>query len=118
MQKKVNDILVQLINQLVPARSSMEQRENICRTTKLSYSTLRMARSRNGMSADTLIKLLLAHGVAPENLVHLPRTQPSKVSKSLTQWNRIGLNLGDRERENVMKLIALITREWKSKKEA
>ena len=100
MQKKVNKVLAQLIEQLVPARTSKGEREKICKVTKLSHSTLRTARFRQGMSADTLIKLLLAHGVSPDILINLPRTRPSQISKSLTLWNKIGLNLTEGSGKN------------------
>lgn len=115
MQKKVDEILAQLIGQLIPDRIPRGELERICRATKLSQSTLRMARLRQSVSADTLVKLLLAHGVSPSALRNLPRNRPSKLSETLTQWNKIGLNLSEQEREKLGKFVKALVAEWKVK---
>ena len=74
-----------------------------------------MARLRQSISADTLIKLLLAQGVSPDILLNLPRTRPSKISETLTLWNKIGLNLSSKEREKLGKFIKVLMTEWKLK---
>ncbi|MCY4644910.1 MAG: hypothetical protein OXB88_09855 [Bacteriovoracales bacterium] len=115
MQKKVNDILAKLIDQLIPKRIPKGELNKICKATGLSASTLRMVRSRQTLSADTLIKLLLAHGASAETIGNLPRLRPSKICESLTLWNKIGLNLGSRERIVLGRFIKTMTSEWKLK---
>ena len=115
MQKIVNKILAELIEQLIPERGKKGEPRKICNATGLSQSTLRMARSRESISADTLVKLLLAHGVLPETLTNLPHSRPSKICKSLTYWNKVGLNLNEKEREKLGKFIKNLKAEWKLK---
>ena len=115
MQKTVNKILVELIEQLIPKRAAKGELGKICNATSLSQSTLRMARLRESISADTLVKLLLAHGVSPETLTNLPCSKPSKICKSLTYWKKVGLNLNEKEREKLGKFIKNLKTEWKLK---
>ncbi len=113
LQRKVDRILAKLIDQLIPKRILRGDIDKFCKATRLGKTTLRGARSRQGIYADTLIKLLLAHGVSEELLTNLPRTKTSKISKTLTEWNKVGLSLSDKERENFMRFIEMVKTEWK-----
>ncbi len=115
MQKKVNDTISELIEQLIPERIKKGELTKICKATGLSESTLRMIRSRKSVSADTLIKLLVANGVSFDTITNLPRSKPSKICKSLTMWNKLGLSLNEAEREKIIKFIKTILVDWKLK---
>ena len=114
MQSEVDYILAELIKQLVPHQAPKEL-DRVSKITTLSKSTLRMAQERKSINADTLLKLFLAHGVSPEVLLNLPRKNLSRVSESLSTWNYIGMNLGDKERDRLGKFIQMLVRDWKIK---
>ena len=99
-QKTVDKILHNLLEQLVQKGEAITKLHQV---TKLSKTALRTVRLRKGLSADSLIKLLLAHGVSEHLLMNLPRRRPPQMSKTLTEWNKIGLSLTDKERIKVGK---------------
>lgn len=109
-QKAVDKILYKLLEQLIQRGGSIAKLSKI---TKLSETTLRSAKSRKSISADTLVKLLLAHGVSEDLLTNLPRNRPSKISKTLTEWNKIGLGLTDKEREKIGQFVKTVKTEWR-----
>ena len=111
-QKTIDKILGNLVEQLVPKGSNIAQ---LSKATKLSESALRNLRNRKSISADTLLKLLLAHGVSSDLLTNLPRNKPSKISKTLTDWNKIGLSLSDREREKLGGFVKTLKSDWRLK---
>lgn len=113
MQREVDSILAKLIAQLIPEENKDKDLDQICKITKLSKSTLRMAHMRKSISADTLIKLLLVNGVSKDLLLNLPRNKPIKFSPSSTLWNKIGLSLGEKERGKLGEIVKTISSEWK-----
>ena len=111
-QKTIDKMLGDLVEQLVPKGSNIAQ---LSKATKLSESALRNLRNRKSISADTLLKLLMAHGVSSDLLTNLPRNKPSKISKPLTDWNKIGLSLSDREREKLGGFVKTLKSDWRLK---
>ena len=109
-QRLVDKILHNLLSQLIGKREFLK---NLHQATKLSKTTLRNIKSRKGLTADSLIKLLLAHGVSEDLLTNLPRSKPSKISKTLTEWNKIGVSLTDEEREKIGRFVKTVKSEWR-----
>ena len=101
-QKTVDQVLQNLLGQLIQKGEATRQ---LHQATKLGKTTLRTIRLRQGLSAASLIKLFLAHGVSENFLMNLPRNRPTKISKTLTEWNKIGLSLTDKERVKVGKFL-------------
>ncbi len=99
MDKKVREILTLLIDLLAPADMPKSEIAKLRKATGLGESTIRTARRRERISADTLMRLLLAHGVDEKDIIHLPRKRSSKICSSLTEWNRVGLTLTKTERK-------------------
>ena len=108
-QKIVDKILRKLLEQLVQGDENIEE---FSKTTKLSGTTLRNINSRKGFTADSLIKLLLANGVSEDLLTNLPRSKPSQVSKTLTEWYKIGLSLTDKQRETIGNFVKVLKSDW------
>lgn len=80
----------------------------------LNSSTIRLIRNRETLSADTIIRLFLAQGVTADTLVDLPRTGKT-YSPTLTEWNNIGMQLSEKSRQQLLKLIKFIKQDWKIK---
>ncbi len=113
LQSKIDKILAELLEQLIPERIRSGEAARFSKATGLAPTTLRVARLRQSINADTLIKLLVAHGVPEDVLTNLPRSRPSKISKSLTKWNKIGLKLSDKERESIGAFVEILITKWK-----
>ena len=105
MDKLIRETLMSLLNNLAPDNMPRNEVGKLIKATRLGKSTIRTAKSREGISADTLMRLLLAHGVAPKDILNLPRKKASKVCPTLTQWNRLGLQLNKKEREAYISMI-------------
>ena len=108
-QQVIDKILQDLLEQVIQKGETINK---LHQATKLSKTTLRSIKSRKSISADSLIKLLLAHGVSKDLLRNLPRNEPSNVSKTLTEWNKIGLSLTDREREKIGRFVRALKNDW------
>lgn len=109
--KDVREILKQLIDQLAPEDMPKPEVAKLRKATGFGESTIRNARKREALSGDTLIRLLLAHGVDPREILNLPRKKPSKVCPTITKWHKLGLTLTELEREAYSDLI-----NWNKKK--
>ena len=109
-QKMVDKILHKLLDQLIQKNENIAK---LSKLTKLSETALRSAKSRKSISADSLIKLLLAHGVSEDLLMNLPRSKPSQVSKTLTEWHKIGLGLNDKKREAIGSFVKILKSDWR-----
>ena len=90
MEKRVREILTRLIEILAPSGMPKNEVAKLRKATNLGESTIRTARRRERISADTLVRLLLAHGVAEEDILGLPRRHRSPICPTLTDWNRLG----------------------------
>lgn len=99
MDKKVKSILMHLIETLAPEDMPKGEIAKLREATGLGESTIRTARKRERISADTLVRLLLAQGIDEQDIINLPRKKPSKICPSLTEWNKLGLSLSKTERE-------------------
>ena len=110
MDKLVRKILMDLIHNLAPDNMPRNEVGKLVKATRLGESTIRTAKKRERISADTLMRLLLAHGVDPKDIMNLPKKNPSKVCPTLTEWNKLGLKLNKKEREAYISMI-----EWNQK---
>ena len=111
INKLVKEILIGLLQDLAPDNMPRYEVSKLVQATGLSESTIRMAKKRESLSADTLIRLLLTHGVDPKDILNLPRKNVSRVCSTLTQWNKFGFQLNRKEREAYMQMI-----EWNQKR--
>ena len=105
MDKLVRKILMSLIHSLAPDNMPRNEVGRLIKATGLGESTIRTAKQRERISADTLMRLLLAHGVDPKDIMNLPRKNPSKICPTLTEWNKLGLKLSKKERESYISMI-------------
>lgn len=105
INKQVKEILINLIEELAPSEMPRNEVAKLIKATGLGESTIRTAKKRESISADTLMRLLLAHGVDPKDIMSLPRKKPSKICPSITEWNKLGLKLNKKEREAYFDLI-------------
>lgn len=111
MNKQVKDILIQLVEILAPEDMPKGEVAKLRKATGLGESTIRTARKRERISADTLMRLLLAHGVDAKDIVNLPRKKPSKICPTMTEWNKLGSKLTEKERSAYLELV-----EWNRKR--
>ena len=109
-QKIVDKVLHKLLEQLIQKNENIAK---LSKLTKLSETALRNAKSRKSISADSLIKLLLAHGVPESLLMNLPRSKPSQLSKTLTDWHKIGIGLTDKQREKIGDFVKILKSDWR-----
>ena len=105
MEKEVKKILMKLIEDLAPDDMPRNEVGKLVKATKLGESTIRTAKKRERISADTLMRLLLAHRVDSQDIINLPRKNSSKVCPSITKWHNLGLKLNKQEREAYISLV-------------
>lgn len=105
MDKIVRETLMALIKILAPDEMPRNEVAKLIRATRLGASTIRNAKKRERISGDTLIRLLLANGVDPKDIINLPRKRISRVCPTMTEWNKLGLKLNKKEREAYISMI-------------
>ena len=108
MHKQVKNLIKQLLDQLAPHNMERKELKRLGNAAGLGESTIRNARYRDGLSLDTFLALLLAHGVDPHDILNLPRKKTSKISPTHTKWYRLGLELSEKERIIYMDMILSI----------
>ena len=115
MNKRVKDLIRQLLQQLAPDDMPKPEMKKLREAAGLGEATIRNAKRREGLTADTLLALLLAHGVDPKDILNLPRKKPSKVSPTNTKWYKLGLELSEKEKLSYMELIIWNKKRFKIK---
>ena len=115
MDVEVDRLIADLIDQLIPPRLPRGEAQRISAITGLSVTTIRSIRNRKNLSADTLLRLLLARGVSPAVLTSLPRTSRSEASRQDTRWAKLGASLSEIEMEKTIELIRFLLKSWRLK---
>ena len=103
--QQVKSLIQQLLQRLAPDGMPKKEVRRLREAADLGESTIRNAKQRQGLTADTLLALLLAHGVDPKDILNLPIKRPSKVSSTNTKWHKLGLELSEKEKLSYMDLI-------------
>ena len=114
--KKVRTILEELMEFIVPRGMSPRQRAELARRAGLDPETLRTMARRKSVHADTLIRLLLARGVAPRSISLLPQTHEENMEESEMEWILFGQKLTSLERSEFLRLMEFLQRRWGLKK--
>ena len=105
MDRVVRKTLMTLLETLSPAEMPRNEVGKLVKATKLGASTIRTARRREKISGDTLMRLLIAHGVDPTDIINLPKKRASKICPTMTEWNKLGLKLNKMERQAYSSMI-------------
>lgn len=104
--------LRRLLNMLVPKGMKGKERAALAQTAGISPETLRHVLTRQSLSADTLLRLLLVRGVSMKALANLPQTNFEKLSEGEAEWLEYGRELGDAEKIEFVALIKYIRARW------
>lgn len=115
MTLKVKSLLRELLQQLAPDEMSKPEVSRLRKAAGLSEGTIRNAKRREGLTADTLLALFLAHGVDPKDILNIPYKKPSKVSPTNTKWYKLGIGLSERKKLYYMDFITWNESRLKSK---
>ena len=105
MDRQVKKLIKQLLGQLAPDNMPKGELKKLVQVAGLGESTIRNAKHRQGLTADTLLALLLANGVAPEDILHLPRKKLPKTNPLNFKWSQLALQLNEREKVHYMDFI-------------
>lgn len=88
--------------------------EELAQKANLNPNTVRQIKSRKSCSAESIIRLLLAKGVSPQLLSNIYSTERAQ-NKSLQDWNQLGSSLSKSDRDQFIKLIKYMKKEWEIK---
>ena|SRR5665213_377870 len=103
------------IRDFIPRDMPFGEIEKLAKAAQISPGTIRQIRSRESVSADTIVSLMLARGVSEDELTNLAQKGEVKFSKTLSEWNKLGNTLSDKQREHTIKLVHFLISEWKLK---
>ena len=103
--QQVKTLIRQLLQRLAPDGMPKKEIRRLREIAGLGESAIRNAKQREGLTADTLLALFLAHGIDSKDILSLPIKKPSKVSPTNTKWNSLCLELTEQEKLSYMELI-------------
>lgn len=115
MSTQAKRVVSSWIRDFLPKDMAFGDVQKLAKAAQISPSTIRQVRSRESVSADTIVSVMLARGVSEDDLMSLPQRGEVKYSKSLGDWNRLGNKLSDKQREQIIKLVNFLFAEWKLK---
>ena len=115
MSQKVKKLIKQLLDQLAPKKMPKGELKKLVQIAELGESTIRNAKYRQGLTADTLLALMLAHGVSPDDILHLPRKKLAKINPLNFKWSQLALQLSEREKIHYMDLILWNKKRFKAR---
>jgi lambda repressor-like predicted transcriptional regulator len=115
MKKNVSKVLSAWLDITIPKDSAHGELQKLAKEAGLSPGTLKSLRSRQSFSASTIVSLLLARGVSEQSLTNLTMSEKTKVSTSLNEWNKLGLILADKQRNQFLDLIQYLIKKWNVK---
>ena len=87
----------------------------LARSTKLSPETIRQLRRRKSLTAQTLIRLLMAIGVKSKDITNIPQNGESALSNEHTEWNQLGTSLSVAEAREFTSFIKHVRKNWRMK---
>lgn len=105
-------VLNSWIKEHIPKDMPFGDMQRLAKAAQLSPTTLRHIRQRGSVSAETILSIMLAKGVPEEDLINIRPTGDAKFSKSLSEWNRIGNSLNERQREQIVKFVQFLLADW------
>ena len=105
MHSKVKKLIRQLLEQLAPTNMNKGELKKLSQAAGLGESTIRNAKHRQGLTADTLLALLLAQGVDSKDILNLPRKQCSQISPTNFKWVQLGHQLSEQDKIVFMDFI-------------
>lgn len=115
MNKRVSKVLSAWLDLTIPKDSPYGELQKLAADAGLNPGTLKSLRSRKSFSASTIVSLLLARGFSEESLTQLNATGKTKVSKSLNDWNKLGMILSDKQRVQFITLVEYLMEKWSVK---
>lgn len=112
IDKRAKQTLSKILNWLIPAGMTTKERNTLAKNSGISPETLRTTLKRQSMSADTLLRLLLARGIDQNNLENLTQTNLKALPKSEADWIELGRILSDVERKEYTELVRFLRDKW------
>ena len=106
-------VLEDLLQILIPSGMSASEKKELAGKAGLNPNSLRVGIHRKSISADTLIRLMLARGIAAKSLKQLPQTELHKLSKGESDWLELGRQSSEDERVEFTGLIRFLKSRWK-----
>lgn len=110
--RRVKQTLQRVLAFLIPKGMSAKEREALAKAAGISHETLRTSLKRQSMNADTLIRLLLARGVAPQAIENLPQTELKEMPMGEVDWLELGRELSEKEKKEFAGLIRYLRIKW------
>lgn len=115
MSTKARKVISSWINEYLPKEMAFGDIVALAKAAQINPGSIRQIRTRESVSAETIISVMLARGVSEEDLISLPQRGDVKYSKSLNEWNQLGSTISEKQREHVVKLIKFLLADWKIK---
>ena len=103
ISKESQELISTFLQALVP--TGLEARRRLAAKTKLHKDTFARLKERNSLSADTLFRLCLGHGIAPRALKSALKGKGNTISQGTVDWIKFGAELDDREIEIFLRLL-------------
>ena len=87
----------------------------LAKAAKLSPETIRQLRRRKSLTAQTLVRLLLAIGVKAKDITNLPQKQTASLSHAKIEWNKFGSTLTESEIKEFLSFFKHVKKNWRMK---
>lgn len=97
---------------LIPPGMSPAERRELAAKAGLNPNSLRVGVHRRSLGADTLIRLMLARGIAARALKQLPQTELDKLSQGETEWLSLGRQMNEKEKVEFAGLVRFMRGRW------
>ena len=115
-EKDVEKVINVLIDRVYPKEMRGPELTKLAKAANLSPETIRQLRRRQSLTAQTLIRLLIATGVKGKDITNLPQNGPSTLSHEHTEWNKLGTSLSVAEAREFVSFIKHVRKHWQMKK--
>ncbi|MBX3034502.1 MAG: hypothetical protein KF865_11310 [Bdellovibrionaceae bacterium] len=112
MSAQAKRVLNAWIKDYLPKDMPFGDVQRLAKAAQLSPGTLRQIRNRGSVSAETILSVMLARGVSEDDLINIKPSAEVKFSKSLTEWNRLGSSISEKQREQLLKLVHFLLSDW------
>ena len=112
IDKKAKNVLENMLSFIIPAKMTVKQRENLAKKSGLSPETIRTTLKRQSLSADTLIRIMLAVGITENEIINLPVSKLGELKQIDTDWISFGRQLTDNEKKEYLVLLKFLRSEW------
>ena len=112
----VEKIINSLIDRIYPKEMKAPELRELAKGASFSAESIRQIRRRKSLEAKTLIRLLLAIGVHPNDLINLPQKGNTKISRVHSEWNRLGTTLTESEVKEFVAFIKHVRKQWRLNK--